>query len=155
MLKLTALLLILSLADANTKWWCDTYIDKDLWSTIPVCANGGDDSVPAWCGNIAESIKGCVQICKIDSTPACDFTGNGYDWCNYIDKDNWPFIPQCGGGGGGVNPCEDDYDNKFKYGNDIYSCKQLNRLKKKYRKRICTKEESARKLCAVICKNKV
>ena len=54
-----------------------------------------------------------------------------------------------------INPCEDDYDNKFKYGNDIYSCKQLNRLKKKYRKRICTKEESARKLCAVICKNKV
>ena len=54
-----------------------------------------------------------------------------------------------------INPCEDDYDNKLKYGNDIYSCKQLNRLKKKYRKRICTKEESARKLCAVICKNKV
>jgi len=54
-----------------------------------------------------------------------------------------------------INPCEDDYDNKFKYVNDMYSCKQLNRLKKKYRRRICKKEESARKLCAVICKNKI
>ena len=85
MLKLTALLLILSLADANTKWWCDTYIDKDLWSTIPVCANGGDDSVPAWCGNIAESYKGCVDICKIDSTPACDSTGNGINKIAFND----------------------------------------------------------------------
>jgi len=50
-----------------------------------------------------------------------------------------------------INPCADDY-GKFKYLNDTYSCKQLNRLKKKYRKKICKKEESARKLCQVICK---
>jgi len=49
-----------------------------------------------------------------------------------------------------INPCANDY-GKFKYHNDIYSCKQLNRLKKKYRKKICMKEESARKLCPVIC----
>ena len=50
-----------------------------------------------------------------------------------------------------INRCEDDYGKKIKYGNDIYSCKQLGRTKKKYRKKIC-KRKSARKLCTVICK---
>merc|ERR1712161_80217 len=71
------------------------------------CANGGISGVPAWCGTIEENLKGCVQICKIDSTSACDSTGKGYDWCKTIDKDYWPNIPQCrngggGGGGGGI-----------------------------------------------------
>jgi len=53
-----------------------------------------------------------------------------------------------------INPCEDDYDNKFKYGNDMYSCKQLNRSKKIHRRKICKREKSARKLCKMICKYK-
>jgi len=53
------------------------------------------------------------------------------------------------------NPCEEDDGNKFRVKDDLYSCKQLNRLKRKYRKKICTKEKSARKLCPVICKNKI
>merc|ERR1712238_252832 len=53
-----------------------------------------------------------------------------------------------------INPCEDDYDNKFKYGNDMYSCKQLNRSKKIHRRKICKRKKSARKLCKMICKYK-
>jgi len=50
-----------------------------------------------------------------------------------------------------INPCKDDYGKRIEYHNDRYSCKQLNRLKKKYRKKICMKK-SARELCPVICK---
>ena len=48
-----------------------------------------------------------------------------------------------------VVKCEDD--KKFKYAGDKYSCKQLSRSLKKYRKNICKREKYARKLCTEIC----
>jgi len=54
-----------------------------------------------------------------------------------------------------VSGCEKDNGNKFKYLGDKYSCKQLNRLKKKHRKKICMRVHQANELCPVICKYKI
>ena len=110
MLKLTSFLLILSLADANWKWYCGT-IDKDLWPTTPGCANGGNDSVPAWCSDFDEQFIGCVEICKTVSTPKCNWIGNGNEWCNAIDEDHIPFVPQCKNGGKGDGDSDSDSDS--------------------------------------------
>jgi len=48
--------------------------------------------------------------------------------------------------------CEKDNGKKFEYVGDKYSCKQLNKTKKKYRKRMCMRVKRARNLCPVICK---
>merc|ERR1712238_426310 len=44
---------------------------------------------------------------------------------------------------------------KFDYLGDKYSCKQLNKSKKRYRKRMCMRVKQARNLCPVICKYKI
>merc|ERR1712161_92304 len=53
-----------------------------------------------------------------------------------------------------VSNCEKDHGKKFEYRGDKYSCKQLNRTKRKYRKRMCKRVKQAKKLCPVICKYK-
>merc|ERR1712160_186165 len=54
-----------------------------------------------------------------------------------------------------VSSCEKDNGKKFDYLGDKYSCKQLNKSKKKYRKRMCMRVKQARNLCPVICKYKI
>merc|ERR1711957_1128058 len=54
-----------------------------------------------------------------------------------------------------VSSCEKDNGKKFDYLGDKYSCKLLNKSKKKYRKRICMRVKQARNLCPVICKYKI
>ena len=53
-----------------------------------------------------------------------------------------------------VYRCEKDNGKKFEYLSEKYSCKQLKKTKKKYRKRICMRVKRARNLCPVICKSK-
>jgi len=53
-----------------------------------------------------------------------------------------------------VPNCEKDNGKKFEYRGDKYSCKQLNKTRRKYRKRICKRVKKANKLCPVICKYK-
>ena len=53
-----------------------------------------------------------------------------------------------------VYRCEKANGKKFEYQSEKYSCKQLKKTKKKYRKRICMRVKRARNLCPVICKSK-
>ena len=54
-----------------------------------------------------------------------------------------------------VSSCEKDNGKKFYYRGDKYSCKQLNKSKKKYGKKMCMRVNRAKNLCPVICKNKI
>jgi len=54
-----------------------------------------------------------------------------------------------------VSSCEKDNGKKFDYRGDKYSCKQLNKSKKKYGKKMCMRVNRAKNFCPVICKNKI
>ena len=58
-----------------------------------------------------------------------------------------------------VPSCEKDNGEKFDFLGDKYSCKQLNKSKKKYRKKMCKamcmRVKQAKNLCPFICKYKI
>ena len=102
MLKLTALLLILSLADANWSTWCSQR------PQIPYCNDGDITGVPDFCPALPDDIEKCMVACTSDISK-CDWTDKWDDWsgnwentCKTIPEENWKWIEQCKDGGKGV-----------------------------------------------------
>jgi len=97
--------------------------------------------------------KDCSVFNDISNDIRC-YYGNRSDVCSECGKCSDPQTEVPTTSPTVVPNCEKDNGKKFEYRGDKYSCKQLNKTRRKYRKRICKRVKKANKLCPVICKYK-
>ena len=107
-----------------------------------------------------------MRFSEATSTEWTAYSRSRYNSTNNIHRKQYEEEYLCGGDGDNnqtevptpsptvVPNCEKDNGKKFEYSGDKYSCKQLNRTKRKYRKRMCKRVKQAKTLCPVICKYK-